>query len=318
MAEPPVLHDTSLVVPTLGRELLRTCLRSVVQGTAWPCELLVVDQGSNDEVDTWVGELWASGLNARRIRSNRTGIAAAINLGLQGIPTPFAAVTHDDCRVAPDWLERLALRLRTSGDVLLTGRVEPEGEGIVVTIKTSRRPATYTHPRLDGEVLFPLNMGFPMRLVERVGLLDEHPSLRLAGEDNDWAYRLLRAGIPIVYDPDLVVWHFAWQQSSDLYPLYRRYAYGQGSFYGKHVRRGDAFIILRTLRDAIRAPWLLLRGLLTHNPDLIAMGKGELAGLYAGIVAGLRRDPSDSASWVAAVKRSPDRLPTTGSDRRAQ
>ena len=311
MARPLILPDTSLVVPTIGRALLRTCLQSVARGTAWPHELLVVDQGSNDDVDAWVGELRASGMQARRIRSDGTGIAAGTNLGLRRIQTPFVAVTHDDCRVAPDWLEKLTVRLRASGDVVLTGRAEPEGEGVVVTIKTSRQPATYSRPLLDGDVLFPLNMGFPIRLVERVGLLDEHPSLRLAGEDNDWAHRLLRQRIPIVYDPDLVVWHIAGQAAADLYPLYRRYAYGQGSFYGKHIRKGDQFIMLRTLRDTIRAPWLLLRGLLTHNRDLVLMGKGEVAGLYAGLWAGLQRNPDDRGAWAPAAGRPSPSPPGT-------
>jgi hypothetical protein len=70
--------------------------------------------------------------------------------------------------------------------------------------------------------------------------------------------------------------------------LYRRYARGQGSFYGKHLRRRDAFILRRTLRDLARAPWLVLRGAVSRNADLLAMGLGELTGLPAGVLAGLR------------------------------
>ena len=32
------------------------------------------------------------------------GISAATNYGLERAHTPFAAVTHDDCRVRSDWL----------------------------------------------------------------------------------------------------------------------------------------------------------------------------------------------------------------------
>jgi hypothetical protein len=63
---------------------------------------------------------------------------------------------------------------------------------------------------------------------------------------------------------------------------------GQGAFYGKYVRRGDPFILRRTAHDLLRAPWLVLRGLVTRNADLRAMGLGELTGLPAGLAAGLR------------------------------
>jgi len=131
-------------------------------------------------------------------------------------------------------------------------------------------------------------MAFPVRLLDRVGWFDEHPSLATAGEDNEWAHRALRAGVPILYEPTVVVGHLARHRPEDLRGLYLRYARGQGAFYGTWLRRGDPFIALRVVRDLVRAPWLLVRGLLTRNSELISMGRGEIAGLLPGIVAGLR------------------------------
>jgi GT2 family glycosyltransferase len=290
---PPVASDVTVMIPTTGRELLRTCLLSLTRGTVWPSEIVVVDQSLRPEVFEWIDEAAASGMRVRHIRSRNTGIAQATNVGLSNVGTSWVAVTHDDCEVATDWMEILVAHTRTADEAVITGRVEPGGDGIVITIKTSRVPARYTRPRLDGDVLFPLNMGFPMHLLQRIGGFDEHPSLRLAGEDNDWAHRALRCGIAIVYDPDMVVSHIAGQKTQDLYPIYRRYAYGQGSFYGKHLRRGDALIALRALRDTVRAPWLLLRGLLSRNASLVAMGRGEITGLVPGILVGLRRGRAD-------------------------
>jgi hypothetical protein len=129
------------------------------------------------------------------------GISSATNLGLRQVRTTFAAVTHDDCRVRTDWLHRVAMRLPDIGEAILTGRVEPEGDGIVLTFKTADEPATYRSPLIAGDVLFPPNMAFAVRLLERIGWLDEHPSLATAtGEDSEWAHRALRAGVSIVYD----------------------------------------------------------------------------------------------------------------------
>jgi GT2 family glycosyltransferase len=277
----------TVIVPTTGGSVLAGCLDSLAAGSVWPARLIVVDQGCSAEVTDRVNALRARGVNAVHVASTDTGISAATNRGLERVETTYAAVTHDDCRVRADWLEQLAARLLQIGDAVLTGRVEPEGDGIVLTVKIESEPATYTAPLLRGDVLFPPNMAFPVRLLHRVGWFDEHPSLATAGEDNDWAHRALRTGVPIVYDPTIVVRHLARYKVSELSALHRRYARGQGAFYGKWLRRGDLLIARRAARDLVRAPWLVARGLVTRNSDLVAMGAGEVTGLLPGIIAGL-------------------------------
>jgi GT2 family glycosyltransferase len=284
----PVADDVTVIVPTMGGPVLQGCLESIVSGTVWPARLVVIDQGGGNATADWAAAVTKQGMGVLLVPANPAGISAATNRGLQHVRTRYAAITHDDCRVRFDWLERLAARLSETGDAILTGRVEPEGEGIVLTVKTADRPAIYTSPLLDGDVLFPPNMGFAVRLLDRIGWLDEHPSLATAGEDNEWAHRALRANVKIVYDPTVVVSHLARHRPEDLPVLYRRYARGQGAFYGTWLRRGDRFIALRAARDLIRAPWLLVRGIVTRNSALISMGRGEVAGLLPGIVAGLR------------------------------
>ena len=275
-------------MPTTSGPVLQSCLESIAAGTLWPARLIVVDQSGGTEAAAWVVALRDRGIDVMHVLAPQAGISAATNRGLEQVRTVYAAVTHDDCRVRIDWLARMAARLNEIGDAIVTGRVEPEGEGIVLTVKTADQPATYTRPLLDGDVLFPPNMGFALRLVDRIGWLDEHPSLATAGEDNEWAHRALRAGVKIVYEPTVVVRHLARHRPEDLPELYRRYARGQGAFYGTWLRRGDRFIALRAARDLVRAPWLLARGIVTGNNELISMGRGEVAGLLPGIVAGLR------------------------------
>jgi GT2 family glycosyltransferase len=277
-----------VVIPTVGRPLLEGCLESIAAGDAWPAELIVVDQGASAAAGL-VERLRARGLNATHVPSGGTGIAAGTNQGLRLVRTRFVVVTHDDCRVAPDWLAAMAGRLREAGEVILTGRLEPVGGGEVPTTVTHPHRTIYTRPLLDRDVLFPANMGLPVSVLERVGWLDEDPLLRWAAEDNDWAYRALRAGVPIVYEPALVVGHLAWREGPELAATYRRYAHGQGCFYGKWLRRGDPFIALRAARDLLRGPWLVVRGLMTRNRALTAMGRAEVAGIGPGILAGLVR-----------------------------
>ena len=283
-----IVDDVTVVIPTLGGAVLAGCLESLAEGTAWPARVIVIDQGGDAAAASSVARLQERGMDVQHIVTPPSGISSATNLGLRHVRTTFAAVTHDDCRVRPDWLDRLATRLHDVGEAILTGRVEPEGEGIVLTVNTADEPMTYRSPRIDGDVLFPPNMAFAVRLLDRIGWFDEHPSLATAGEDNEWAHRALRSGVSIVYDPAVIVGHLARHRPEELPGLYRRYARGHGAFYGTWLRRGDSFIARRVLRDLLRAPWLLLRGLVTRNSELVSMARGEMMGLLPGILAGLR------------------------------
>ena len=280
--------DVTVVIPTLGGSVLDGCLESLAHGTVWPARLIIVDQSEDTAVASSVARVRQQGIAVEHVRAPANGISSATNLGLRHVCTTFVAVTHDDCRVRTDWLHRVAIRLHDIGEAILTGRVEPEGDGIVLTVNTADEPTAYHSPLIAGDVLFPPNMAFAVRLLERIGWLDEHPSLATAGEDNEWAHRALRAGVSIVYDPTVIVGHLARHRPEDLPALYRRYARGQGAFYGTWLRRGDRFIARRATRDLLRAPWLLLRGLVTRNSELVSMGRGEVLGLLPGIVAGLR------------------------------
>ncbi len=300
VAARPVAGDVTVVLPTLGGPLLQGCLGSIADGTLWPARLVVVNQGESAPAAGWISALQDRGMDATHVISDRTGISAATNRGLACVGTAFAAVTHDDCRVRTDWLERLVACLRTTEDAIVTGRVEPDGPGIVLTAKTDPQRRIYMAPLLDGDVLFPPNMGFAVALLDRVGPFDEHASLATAGEDNEWAHRAMRAGVAIIYEPSVVVGHLARHRPDDLPALYRRYARGQGAFYGTWLRRRDWLIARRAARDLIRVPWLLLRGLVTRNGDLVVMGWGEAVGLLPGIVAGVQ----NTGVRVAQARRS--------------
>jgi GT2 family glycosyltransferase len=288
----PVWPDLTVVVPTIGRALVAGCLGSIADAVMWPAEVIVVDQGSDATTAEAVVRASARGLRITHLRSGQRGIAAGTNLGIERVGTRYVATTHDDCRVRPDWVSSLSRALPGVGDAILTGRVEPEGEGLVLTVIVDDERRVYTRPPRDRDVLFPPNMAFPLGVARRLGSFDEHPSLRFAGEDNEWAYRALRAGVPIVYEPGVVVCHVAWQDERRRTEVYRRYARGQGAFYGKYVRAGDGFILRRAGHDLVRAPWWTIRGLVAGNRDLLAMGLGAMRGLVPGFVQGLRNDGS--------------------------
>jgi hypothetical protein len=280
------LPDLTLIVPTVGREVLHQVLRSIARGSHWPSRLIIVDQSEGDLVVRLIEQLEGVGMQIDHVRAPRRGVAAGRNRGIERVMTRWFVINDDDQRVTSEWLQRMHLRLDAHPRAVVTGMVAPQAPR-VPSSTTDEIAAIHTRPMLARDPLFAGNMGTSRAVAARVGLFDERDPLEGA-EDNDWGYRALRLGFPIVYAPEVKVIHLDWRDEAGLEGTYRRYAHAQGAFYGKHLRHGDPFIAFRAGRDVLRGPWLLLRGLATRNADLRMLGRAEFAGTVPGLIAGLR------------------------------
>jgi GT2 family glycosyltransferase len=289
LPERPVLADISLVIPTLGRPILESCLFWLADGTHWPGRLIIVDQGRNPVVAEWLDRLREAGLDTLYVPSEQHGRSAGINRGLEQVQTRFVAITDDDCFVTADWLHKMVTRLRQEPETIVTGRVELAGsdEADFSTV-TSRQPRRYTKPQLKVHPFIGGNAGLAMSLVRKIGLFDEHPCLA-AAEDSDYGYRALRLSIPIAYDPEIVLLHYHWRDASQRAARYADYARSQGGFYGTHLRWGNWIIWQQAGRDLLRGPVRWLRGWLKRDQDMIDRGRADALFLLPGILAGLSR-----------------------------
>jgi GT2 family glycosyltransferase len=284
----PVLEDISVVIPTLGRPVLETCLGYLLRGSAWPARLIVVDQGSNPEVRTWLELLEGHGFRTTYVPSTERGRSAGINRGFERVETRYVAVTDDDCFVEPNWLTAMRDRMASEPMSIVSGRVEPVGHEANVAISTSRTPETYHRPRLRFDVMSGGNMGTSAEVLARVGPFDEDPRVRLA-EDGEWSYRALRSGVSLTYDPEICLRHLGWRNSEERGAQYRAYARSHGGFYGKYIRRGDWFIALRATVHLVRSTRRWIVGAITGNRENALRGRAYTLNLVPGILAGLRR-----------------------------
>lgn len=274
----------SVIIPTIGRpELLRDCLRSVAAGRALPAEVVLVDQSGGDAVASLSADL--PSLRIRRVASDARNIAVAYNVGLRAAREALVAVTHDDCTVAPDWLEVGVRTVAQRADVLVTGRVVPDGDADrIPSCKTSDEAREY---RGEPEVslLFPANMVAHRAELQAIGGFDE--AFARAAEDGDLCFRWLRSGRTLRYEPTMAVWHRDWRSPDALLALNVRYAFDQGRMYAKHLWRRDwtiAPFIARDAREALRLMRTQLRG---RPVALNDWRRGLARGLPAGLVVGL-------------------------------
>ena len=250
----------SVIVPTRDRpELAAGLVRAVTsQQAPPPFELIVADQSAGTA--SREGVLAAAGGDARvaHVPVEGRGRSRALNAGLRRARGRVVVITDDDCLPEPGWLSTIAraiddLPTRT----ILLGRVVagPVAPGRGEPPAIFDEPAAQTFAgRVDRDLIHP-NVAIPRELFDEIGAFDERLGVGTpipGGEDNDFGYRLLRAGWRIAYRPEPLVVHAAWRSVAERAALKRAYGLGQGGFYAKHLVRGDPFIAWRFLRDVAR------------------------------------------------------------------
>ncbi len=284
---PPTLAEVSVVIPTLGRPSLARALEAIATGTHRPAEILVVDQGGDGTGREIVEDARERGLSVRHIASLGRGRAVGVNEGARAVRTSFLLVTDDDCLAEPEWVEAMARALAEHPGAIVTGRIEAWKGGEVPVVVTARSPFVQRRPRLTHDSLSGGNMGVARSVFEALGLLDED-SRSATAEDAELAYRALRAGIPLVYEPASGVAHVDWREGDARVSQYRSYALSHGAFYGKYLRRGDPLIAARFLVHMIRAARRWVGGLVRGDSDRALNGRSYVCFLPRGVMAGWR------------------------------
>ena len=192
--------DVSVVVPTVGRETRLAFLLEALQKQTLPSdryEVVVVRGRGPDET---IGP--AEALGAKVIESPRAGPAALRNKGIASARGRLIAFTDDDCRPAPDWLERFVEAAeREQESFLLQGRTEPDPDE-VRRLHGLARSQSIVGPSGWYETC---NMAYPRELLDRLGGFDER--FDGGGEDADLALRALASGARAAYVDSARVWH---------------------------------------------------------------------------------------------------------------
>jgi GT2 family glycosyltransferase len=244
-----------------------------------PFEVVVADQSDDEATREAVG----GDDRVRVVRVAGRGRSKALNAGIRVARAPWIVVTDDDCRPEPDWLAAIARAIETlPARSVLVGRVVagPKGPGAADPPAVLDRADAFDVTECGFEDWIYPNLAFPIAVLDAIGGYDERLGVGTripGGEDNDWGYRLLRAGWTIAYRPEPVVVHEAWRSLEERQALKRAYGIGQGGFYAKHLAKLDPFMLLRIAYDLGRqAKGFALAVLTARDRD----ARGHLA--YAG------------------------------------
>jgi glycosyltransferase involved in cell wall biosynthesis len=231
----------SVIVPVYNDAArLRLCLEALEkQSYPAPCyEVIVVDNASTEDIKGVVAEYG----HAVYALETTLGSYAARNRGLELAKGNFLAFTDADCIPKPDWLEKGVARLLAHPDCGVVG-----GE-IELFFKDPRRPTSaelyetvsasfnFNQRRDVTKQIFSAtaNLFTFRRIFDEVGPFD---ATMKTGGDKEWCQRVVAAGYPLVYAPEVIIAHPA---RASLGELARRHQRLTGNVYRKIARKDDA------------------------------------------------------------------------------
>jgi GT2 family glycosyltransferase len=306
----PTTAAVSAVICTRDRpQTIHLALAGLAAQSRPPFEVLVVDQSTDDSAAAAVRELVDAQPSARYLRVPGSGKSRSCNAAVREARTELLAFTDDDCVPRPDWVATVERCLAEQPDVdLVYGQVllpadlarRENRDGVTPMLPIpQRRRLSRTH----GFYVFGMgaNVAFRKAIHRRVGGFDE---LLCAGgplksaEDFDFAYRVYLAAGTILLEPDLVVEHHGWRELAAWPRTMGDYGFGDGAFYLKHLRAGDARAARMLAGVLVRGGGRVARRLLRRQPVA-----GHAAYLR-GVLAGMRRSLAFPVDREARLYRS--------------
>ena len=186
-----------------GGATLDECLRSLCALNYPDYEIVVVDDGSNDDTR----EILARFPAVRVIHQPHLGLSIARNAGLACATGTVIVYTDSDCIADPDWLIHLVHQLMCSGAAAVGGpNLTPDDGWLAACVAAA--PGQPTHVLISDQVAEHIpgcNMAFRREALEAINGFD--PQFQKAGDDVDICWRLQHEGLLITFAPGAFVWH---------------------------------------------------------------------------------------------------------------
>jgi GT2 family glycosyltransferase len=208
-AEVPFPRDfvwprVSVVVCTRnGSQVIRQCLARLLRLEYPDFEVIVVDDGSQDDTARIAGEY-----DVRVITTQWRGLSHARDTGMKAATGEIVAYIDDDAYPDPHWLQYMAATFMKTKYVGVGGpNFAPPGDGLIAAC-VANAPGNPTHVLLSdqqAEHIPGCNMAFRKSALEAIEGFDHQ--FRIAGDDVDVCWRLQQKGWELGFSPAAFVWH---------------------------------------------------------------------------------------------------------------
>jgi glycosyltransferase involved in cell wall biosynthesis len=219
----------SVVVPTYNRlDTLRTVIPALVGQDLEPgtFEIIVADSQSTDGTAEFLAEIAREHPFVRHLPGPYTGRAAARNAGIEAAGAPVVFFIDADIIASPDLLARHLAHHDTPHPRAVVGmevQVNSFDDYVAKRDDASKRAPLHgeSPKRLSWLYFLTGNASVPKAQLDAVGRFDEDFT-GYGHEDLELGYRLQQAGIPIVYEPRAIDYHWhpvPWDEQQQKYEL---------------------------------------------------------------------------------------------------
>lgn len=128
------MSDISVVIPTYNYgHYIEQAIRSILNQTVLPKEIIVIDDGSTDNTETIISENYLTGEPHRIIyvKKSNGGAASARNLGIKKTKGEFILMLDADDQLAPHSIEIFTDQLKKTpwADMLVGGSLSVKTSG---------------------------------------------------------------------------------------------------------------------------------------------------------------------------------------------
>lgn len=256
----------SVIIPHLNQaDALERCLASLAAQSRRDliAEIIVVDNGSTGGL----APLAARFPQAHWLEEKTPGPGPARNLGIAHASGDIIALIDADCRAHPEWIAALTRRLENEaadcivgGDVKIDFHEAERASGIEAyeAVFAYRQQLYITRHGFSGTG----NLAFRRPVHMRVG-----PFAGIGtAEDRDWGQRARRLGLPIVYEPEMIVYHPARLDQASLETKWRRHI----AHVLDHHRQSGGSLLVWTARAVA-----VLLSAVAHTPKMLLSSRLE-------------------------------------------
>lgn len=234
----------SVIIPTLNDgDLLEKCLLALEKQT-YPkeyYEIIVVDNGSSDDVESIVGKFY----QAKLCFESEPGSYNARNKGVSIAVGDVLAFTDADCLPQHDWIEIGVNSFASTPNCgIVAGSIEIYFVNPTHPTPTELYESLYAFPQkkyIENEGFGVTANLFTSRYVfDQVGLFDSHLK---SGGDYEWGKRVKSSGLDVVYISDLKVSHPARASVAEIRKKIARVSKGHYELTKKKIYSRKKFVV---------------------------------------------------------------------------
>lgn len=284
----------SIIIPNWnGKHFLDDCLNSLRTQTYQQIEVIIVDNASTDDSQTYIKEHYPEVILIEL--SENQGFTGACNIGMEAATGNIISLLNNDTEVDPNWVTEIVSafdrhedvgmiaskmllfekrdHIHTTGDFFTTdGRAGNRG---VWEIDTGQYDTEdYVFSACGGSSAYRKSM------LDKIGLLDNDYFFLL--EDVDLAWRAQLAGYRVLYVPTAIVYHHL-------------SATGGGATASFHDGRNSIWIVVKNLPHSLwgKYGWQITKRQFSIVWEASRAWRGKAArARLRGVATGIRTLPS--------------------------